>query len=120
MISVEEIIEDDDLAQDYIIYRSQGHWDGGRWIEDTPLQIEARGTISVSSARDIQFVPEADRIRGAMTFHNIAEIYVTRNSPSSGTSDKIYWRGNWYKIIQVSPYGDYGYFSAIGVRIEGE
>ena len=118
-ISVDEIIEDDDLAQNYIIYESQGSWVNGRWIEGEAVQIPARGTITVSNEKDLLLTAEGDRIKGAMDFYNKGPIYTTRVEPGQALSDKIYWRDDWYKIISVAPYGDYGLYKATGVRITG-
>lgn len=118
-ISVEEIIDDPDLAQTYTIYRSQGEWIGGRWVEDTPIEISACGTIIVASEKDLEMVPEGDRVKGMMTFYNKGKIYVTRANPSEGLSDKMYWNGDWYKIISAAPYGDYGFYKAVGARLTG-
>jgi hypothetical protein len=119
MIDVEDVIEDDDLAQDYIIYRSTGSFVGGRWIEGTPVQVEACGTIYVAKEKDLVQVPEADRVSGAMVFYNQAVIYLTRNTPSKGISDKIYWDENYWKVVSVGPYKDYGFYKAIAERITG-
>lgn len=120
MISVEEIIEDNDLAQDFIIYRTSGSFIGGRWVSGTPVRISARGTISVAREKDLRQVPEADRVAGAMVFHNRGVMYPTRTSPTNAISDKIFWRGEWYKVISVFPYVDYGYYKAIAERTVGD
>jgi hypothetical protein len=119
MIDVSEIITDPDLAQDYVVYRSSGSFVDGLWVENTPTQIPMRGTISVMSELELAQFPEGDRIKGAMVFHSTQELFSTRIGETEGTSDKILWRGDYYKLFQISPYGDYGYWRAAGERIKG-
>lgn len=119
VISMEEIIDDPDLAQSYIIYQSEGSFQNGRWVEGPLTQIAACGTITVASEKDIEMVPEGDRLKGAMVFFNKGPIYTTRTEPSAGLSDKMFWNGDWYKVVQVAPYGDYGFYKAIAVRLSG-
>jgi hypothetical protein len=64
-------------------------------------------------------IPEGDRIQGAMTFHSTEALYVTRIGNASGTSDKILWRGEYYKLVSVYPEVDWGYYKAVGTRIKG-
>jgi hypothetical protein len=122
LINVGEIITDPDLVQSFTVYRSSGQFVKGRWVEDAPEQITMYGVVSVMSQRELSFMPESDRVKAAMVFHSRVPIYVTRaadGSNSGGTSDKIMWRGDYYKISSVSPYSDYGYYKAVGERIKG-
>lgn len=119
MIDVSEIIEDEDVAQDYILYRSVGSWVNGRWTEGTPTEIPARGTIIPAGSKDLLLLPEGDRITGAISIYNRGEIYQTHQEPYEGTSDKIYWRGDCWKVGAVEPFGDYGFWHAVAVRMAG-
>jgi hypothetical protein len=119
MISVSEVISSPEFAQIFIVYRSIGSFVDGVWTESTPRAITMRGVVTVSSSRELEQLPEGDRVRGAMTFHTLFPIYVTRTGNSAGTSDKILWRGEYYKLVNVYPEVDYGYWKGIGVRIKG-
>ena len=83
-------------------------------------QIRAFGTIDVLSDKELRMVPEADRASGSLAFYSKKEIYTTRNTPSSSLSDRIKWRGDYYKVVSVAPYGDYGFWKAIAVRMTGD
>ena len=127
VINVSEVITDPDLAQAYTIVRSVGSFVKGVWTEGTPTSISVVGTISVASNKELRQLPEGDRIQGAMVFHSTEQIYTTRvgagtgrRATTSGISDKILWRGDYYKVLNVSPYVDYGYYKAIGERIAGD
>lgn len=106
--------------QSFVVYRSNGEWVNGRWVEGTPTQITMRGVIDVASEKDLRQVLEGDRIQGAMVFYSTQLIYVTHNNGTSGISDKIMWRNEYYKIRSVGNYMDYGFCKAIGERIVGD
>ena len=120
VISVDEIIEDSDLAQAYTILRTTGQFVNGRWVQGEEKQIRAFGTIDVLSDKELRMVPEADRASGSLAFYSKKEIYTTRNTPSSSLSDRIKWRGDYYIVVSVAPYGDYGFWKAIAVRMTGD
>jgi hypothetical protein len=119
MINVSEVITDPDFVRQFTVYRSSGDWVSGRWTESTPEQIVMTGVISVMSEKELQAMPEGDKIKGAMVFHSLQELFVTRNGTEKGTSDKILWRGDYYRLFNIAPYIDYGYYRAAGERITG-
>jgi hypothetical protein len=119
MINVGELITDPDFAQEFNVYRSNGSFVDGVWTEGTPTQIKMTGVVTVMRAREIDQLPEGDRVSGGMNFHTTAILYVSREGTYEGISDKIYWRGNYYKLVSVLPYADYGYYKASGVRTKG-
>lgn len=120
MIDVSDILEDPDLCQDFTVYRSSGAFAAGGWVEGEPAQVPFSGVITVASAKELAQVPEGDRVQGSMAFRSSQPIYVTRNGEFKGTSDRIMWRGEPYRVVQVLPYADYGYWKAIGARMEGD
>ena len=120
MIDVSEIIEDPDFAQSFYVYRSTGSFINGVWTESTPTRIQMYGVITVANAKEVRMLPEGDRIQGAMDFYSTKALYVTRTGQTQGTSDKILWRGDYYKLINVKNWADYGFYSATGERIAGD
>ena len=116
MIDVSEIVSDPDFAQPFTINRQTGVFVlGGYTTTSTP--IPAGGVITVASERDLDQVPEGDRVRGAMLFYSHSQMNVT---PESGTSDTITLRGDSYRVVKVWPYADYGFWKALGVRMTGD
>jgi hypothetical protein len=122
MIDVSELIVDPDFAQPYIVHRKSGAWSEGVFVEgESPLPFN--GIIIAANTKDVNMMPEGDRIAGLMVFYTTADkpIFVTRNlSEDQGTSDEIEWRGERYKIMQTFPYNDYGYIKAVGTRKVGD
>jgi len=107
-------------SQGFTISRSTGSFVSGRWAE-TIEEIEVPGgIISVARERDLAQIPGGDQIKGAMNFLAPIEMFVTRNDgDDSGVSDRITWDGKVYKLLQVAPWKDYGFYAAIGDRVKG-
>jgi hypothetical protein len=122
MIDISEIILDPDFAQSYIGYRKSGIWVEGD-IEQTESVVNFYGPIIAANIKDVNMLPEGDRIEGLMVFYTTADnpIFTTRNlANSKGTSDELEWRGERYRVMQTYPYNDYGYMKAIGTRKVGD
>lgn len=117
MINVAELIHDPDFAQTFTIHRKYG----GQWIEGEHVQQERRltvtGIVTAARTKDLLQVPEGDRVKGIMTFYSIEPLIVTNEK---GTSDIIDWRGERYRLFQLWPYVDYGYYKALGERMAGD
>ena len=100
-------------AQAYTIQRSTGSFVLGGY-QSVPTPVPGFGVISVASAKELQQTPEGDSALGAMVFRNSQPLYTTN---TTGISDIIEWQGDNYRIQNVEPWVDYGYFKAIGVRM---
>jgi len=114
MINVGEIIFDPDFCQNFVVQRKVGEWADGRFVESTG-SFNFTGIIIPASAQEINQAPEGDRVTGMMKFYSVNEVYTTNEY---GTSDIVVWRGKSYRIINVTPFVDYGYFLAFGVYME--
>ena len=121
MIDISEMISDPDFAQDIKVKRTTGAWDKGRFVTGTPVDLIIPGIVTVCNVKDLQFVPEGDRVVGMMCFHTVDPIYVTRSTESeTGISDLVTWNGDQYKIVQTLPETDYGFMKSFGARIVGK
>ncbi|ENK0558917.1 hypothetical protein AB2T19_003769 [Clostridium botulinum] len=118
MINVSRVINDPRVSQTFIIFRKPGKWERGRFIpEKDEIEINMRGVISVAKPKDIEIIPEGDRVGGELVIYSTQEIFTTRKvEKDSGTSDELLWHGERYKIYSVSPYIDYGYYKVIAMR----
>jgi hypothetical protein len=132
MISVAELMEDPDFAQDYIVYRQTGkfvrgkfeigHDDNGEWVPGE-FPVAFYGPIVPANTKDIEQVPEGDRVSGMMVFYTpVANpFYISRNTnEGQGTSDQAVWHDERYRIIQQLPFDDFGYQKVIGARMAGD
>lgn len=123
MINVSRVLASTNFNQEFTVYRKKGHWDKGKIIQ-TEDTLTLRGVVSVASPKQLQQIPEGDRVTGTMVFHSPSEIFTTRASGTEststyGTSDELEWQGKRYKVISVLPYVDYGYYKAFATYMEG-
>lgn len=119
MLNVSEIVLDPDFAQPFTVWRKSGTWVAGRF-KQTEKAINFYGTVTAAKPKDLEQVPEGDRVGGVMCFHSAKEIFVSRGvTGDAGTSDEIEWRGQRYRVYNVYPWIDFGYYKAIGIRMVG-
>ncbi len=119
MIWVAELLYDPDLSQPFTVERSVGSFGPGGWAEGSPISIPLNGVIYPTTQAELQQVPEGDRVTGMATFASPLPLYLTHASGVAGTSDRITWHGNVYKLVHLFDYGDYGAWAAAGVRVTG-
>lgn len=120
MIDVSRVLNDPRVSQSFIIFRKSGKWDKGRFVQEED-EINMSGVISVAKPKDIEMIPEGDRVGGELSVYSTQKIFTTRKGDiskqkDSGTSDELLWNEERYKIYSVSPYSDYGYYKAIAMR----
>lgn len=117
MIDLSRVITDPRIAQKqpFTVWRKSTTWQGGR-PTSTELPVSIDGIITPASARDIQQVPEGDRVGGEITILTIQPIYITRAGNEQGTSDEVEWDGDRYRVFNVFPWKDYGFYHGIGIR----
>lgn len=122
MINVADIVNDPFAAQNFTIIRSTGAWVAGVWT-NTPTNVPAYGSIQVANAKDLEIVPEADRVGGEIKIYCTQPIYQTRvddaSSGTSGLSDIILWQGDQYRVTSDAVWSDFGYYKAIAARTKG-
>lgn len=118
MINLSRVINDPRIAQKkpFIVYRKGGSWVKGQWVpsEDS---IQMNGIITPASAKDITQIPEGDRTGGELTILSTQPIYTTHSNGESGTSDEIEWNGERYRVFNVFPWSDFGFYHAIAIRM---
>jgi hypothetical protein len=120
MINVSEIINDPDFAQDIPVWRKTGQWVAGKFVQ-TEVKINLYGVVTACNTKDLEQVPEGDRVIGMMCFYTTDPIYTTHNDlENKGTSDEPEWRGERYKIVQILPEEDWGYYKGFGARKAGD
>lgn len=117
MINLSELIHDPDFCTNFIVIKkSEPKWVKGKLTQaGTKLIVE--GIVLPSSSKDIDMLPEADRVHGLKSFFtDECEFALT---DTEKTSDVCIYRGEAYKLLQVFDYSDNGYYKAIGTMIGG-
>lgn len=125
MINVARAVNDPRFSQKFKVFRKSGEWVKGRFVE-SEKEISMIGVIAPSKPKEIEMIPEGDRVGGEITIHTTRKLYTTHSienekeneaEQNEGTSDQIEWQGERYKLYQVNDYSQYGYYSAIGMRL---
>lgn len=123
LINVAKAITDPRFSQKFKVFRKSGEWIRGRF-EEIEKEISMIGVIAPSKPKEIEMIPEGDRVGGEITIHTIRKLYTTHaiqdeesEDEFEGTSDQIEWQGKRYKLYQVNDYSQYGYYSSIGMRL---
>ena len=124
MISVQEVVNDPDFAQLFIIQRSNaGFWQDGVWVNHN-VTLQSYGSMQPASDREIQMVPEGDRVTGMLSVWSSLQLFTTGtvgpNDPAAHTSDILVWHGQNYRIMGVKPWFDNGYWRCLATRMLGE
>lgn len=120
MLNVSEILSDPDFIQPLSVTRSTGAFVAGGY-QSTPTTLTLGAVVTVAKERDLAQVAEGDRVTGAILLYSSSEVFLTRaGTAGDGPSDVITWRGDQYRLAKVWPYGDYGYWKALGVRTSGK
>jgi hypothetical protein len=134
MINLTRVVAGILLPESYTIQRSTGVFALGGW-KTTGTNVAGYGVVSVAKEQDLLMIPEGDRVSGAMVFHSQQRIYETQldggfNQQSYGeggfgtttqrVSDQIFWNHQLYRIMNVSPYLQRGYWRAVGERMAGQ
>jgi hypothetical protein len=117
---IQDVVNDPDFAQAFTITRSQGgKWELGRW-QNATVDLPQWGAVQQPETKDLEQVPEGDRLLGVIVIHNEQEMYVTNSDGTGKISDIVTWHNDQYRLISVSDRSDYGYFKAIAVRMAGQ
>lgn len=124
MINVSHAVNDPRFSQSFKVFRKSGEWIKGRFVEEEEKEISFIGVITPSKPKEIEMIPEGDRVGGEITVHTTRKLFTTHTiqdeeseNEFEGTSDEIEWQGERYKLYQVNDYSQYGYYSAIGMRL---
>jgi hypothetical protein len=119
---LEDVVNDPDLAEVYTVNRSTGVFAAGGWQSSTTV-LQFWGVVTVADSKQLDMIPEADRVRGARMFFSQAPLYVTselRKDGTSGTSDEIVYGNAKYRVLSVGQYPNRGgYYCAIAQRMQG-
>lgn len=118
MIDVSEMLNDPDLCESFTITRTTGTFQIGGWVKNIPQQIQAYGAVRNTSGKELDMIPEADRVKNTLTFRSVTPMFET--SEANGMiSDVLAFHGEQYRILAVKDYSSQGYYLAIATIMGG-
>jgi len=119
-VNLSRVVHSPRMSQKITILRKTGSWVDGTWeLSEQATELAMRGIVTLAKAKDLEQIPEGDRITGAIRILTTERIYVTDGS-GYDTTDMVYWRGAKYRVLTVTPDVDYGFYRSIGARLEGD
>ena len=118
IMDLSEVVIDSDLSETFTICRTTGTFSAGGWVADPAIYLPAQGIVTVATQKQLEMVPEGDRVSGAMAFYSGDRIYLT-NAPLGLISDQLTWNGEQWRVVGVSPWQSFGFTTAIAVRMAG-
>lgn len=112
MIDVSEIMDDPDFATTFTIWRNDGYFKDGRWINTTPCEVpNVTGIIQPASTEDqLSILPEGSRLGNMIVIWSSAEIRI--DDADKTRSDIIDWKGDKYRVLRIKKRDDNGFFHA--------
>jgi hypothetical protein len=113
-----DAISNPDLAEPFIILRNPGTYGPGGWQSGPQQQINAYGTVGRASNKQMEVIPEADRVSEIRLFHSSTQMFATSEAKSV-TADVLVWRGIQYRVLAEIPQPQRGYFAALAARMFG-
>lgn len=119
MLNLSSVILDSRFSGPFKVYRKSGEWIKGRFIQDEK-ELDMDGVITPAKPKEIEMIPEGDRVGGEISVYTTQKLYTTHSLDSEdteGTSDEIEWHGERYKLYSVKDLSQFGYYSAIGIRM---
>jgi hypothetical protein len=117
MISLADVISDPDFAQSFTVTRTNGKFVAGGF-QTTVKTLQAYGIIQPATSKDLEQIPEGDRVQGMMAFYTTIQVYTT-SLKNQGLSDQITWDDEQWRLQYVFEWQDFGYWKALGVRMSG-
>lgn len=129
-LNVSRVVNNPKFAQTFNVQRSQGgDWnDDGTWGDET-IEVSFYGIIQPATAKELNQLKEGDRVKEVKSFHSTQEMYlshvidnasVTDIGYSARISDYAIWKNQLYRLAKRYEWSDFGYYKALGVRVEGD
>lgn len=127
MINVSKIIKRPFVAQKtpITVTRTTGAFTDSGDFETTSETFTVKGSIQPLNSKDLQQVPEGDRVTGMIKIYTTEQLHTTILDDSVDgidgmLSDEVTWKGEQYKILNIpSDFSDYGYYKSIAARKKG-
>lgn len=118
IINVADLLNDPDLCEPFTITRNPGQFAAGGWQGSGPTTFNAYGAVRNATGKELDMVPEGDRVHEMISFRSVTPMYMTDEAQSI-TSDILTWHGQKYRVVFSKDYTSQGYTLAIAARMLG-
>lgn len=111
MLDISFLLNDPEFTTQFQVIQPLGAWQDGEYILSDPAPRIVQGVVRATGKKDLEMLPEADRVSGAVTFWTQEDI---RMDLSRQPVPKLIYAGNTYKALHVENWQDSGYTKIIG------
>lgn len=118
MIDVSELLTDPDFCTEFTLVKKTGEFVQGKFVTQEE-EINIVGVTEPVSGRELEILPEADRLKNLRTFYAPSDVPLSVSSDGT-ISDSIIYGGKRFKLISGQNYSDFGYWQAMGVNEDGK
>jgi len=123
MLDVSRVVLSPFAAQPvpFTVTRKTGAWVLGNFVSSSET-LPMSGSIQPLNSRDLEQVPEGDRVTGMIKIYTTEPLYTTQEDDTvSGEdgmlSDEVTWKGQQWKILNIpGNFSDFGYYKSIATR----
>ena len=117
MIDLSSVTFSPYLSEQFNILRFvEGIQGPGGFIPGTSETIPVQGVVWPSTPKEVNMVPEGDRISGMMTFATAQQVFVTN---PLGNADQIAYHGEKWIVSAVLDFSTFGFWGAVAKRMLG-
>lgn len=112
MIDISFLLGDPDFTTSFMLTERNTKFVDGEYIAEEAVTTTLYGTVRPTSEKDLEMLPEGDRISGTTTFFVKGRIVLDINER---LAPLLKYKGNTYKAITVIDMSDSGYTKIIAV-----
>lgn len=119
-VSLDEVVLDSDLGICFQVLRQNpGQFAAGGFQPGPVETLNYFGIVTVATPKALNQVPKGDRVEGSIQVICNQPIYET-SAGRNAVSDQIQWGGDTWRVQNIAPWFQWGYVSAICVRMKGD
>lgn len=113
MLDISFLLYDPDFCTMFTLVSNKSVWIKGRHCIETKSKV-ITGVARPTSGDDLELLPEADRVSGAMTFLAKSPMRLSDGEPAM----VIEYQKKRYKIIHADDFNENGFYKAIATYVE--
>ena len=112
MLDISFLLEDPDFTTTFELLERSVEFVDGEFVAGEPTVTTLHGTVRPTSDKDLEMLPEGDRVNGTTTFWVKGRVSLNINEE---LAPLLRYKGLTYKAINVLDWSDSGFTKIIGV-----